>query len=167
MTAIVRLAGPADAADLAALVREQDLHYRDEAPGEDATLTAVGKWLAAGGALGHFAVAFVGGKPAGFSAFAIVHPGHHLSGLLFMKDLFVSEAFRGDGVGGAIVRFLCRFCVENGIGRIDFPTDLANESAQAFYDRLGARRFDGAGYHRIDGETLARLAAAADDGGSG
>jgi GNAT superfamily N-acetyltransferase len=162
LTITVRLAGPADAAELAALVREQDLHYHDGNPGKDATLSAVNRWLAADGALGRFAIAYDSGEPAGFSAFAIVHPGYHLTGLLFMKDLFVSEARRGHGVGEAIIRFLCGFCVENGIGRIDFPTDLANERAQAFYESLGARRFTGAGYHRIDGEMLERLAAGAE-----
>lgn len=163
MTITVRIAGPADAADLAALVREQDRHYREGDPGEAATLSAVNRWLAADGALGRFAIAYSAGAPAGFSAFAIVHPGHHLSGLLFLKDLFVAEDFRGHGVGEAIIRFLCGFCVENGIGRIDFPTDLANGRAQAFYTRLGARRFNDAGYHRIDGEVLQRLAAGGDE----
>jgi len=154
----VRLAGPDDVSALAALIRQQDAHYCEGDPGADRAERAVRRWIAADGALGRFAIAYAGGVAAGFAAFAIVHPGEDLSGLVFMKDLFVTETDRGRGTGKAIMRFLSAFCVENGICRIDFPTDLTHAEAQTFYRWLGAKRLKQAGYHRLTGDALLALA---------
>ncbi len=158
MSLTVKLAGVDDAAALAGLVREQDRHYGEGDPGETRALAAVMGWLRADGALGRYAIAYEAGSAVGFAGFAIIHPGHDLSGLLFLKDVFVSEPSRRGGIGAALIRFLAAFCVENGVGRIDFPTDLGNAAAQQFYRRLGAERLEEAGYHRLTGETLRRLA---------
>lgn len=159
MTVTVRIAGIDDAEALATLLREQDRHYGADDPGAERTAAAVRKWLQADGALGRFAIAREAGAAAGFASFAIVHPGTDLSGLLFLKDLFVLPDRRSAGVGEKLMRFLALFCVENGIGRIDFPTDRDNQRAQGFYRRLGAASMEDAGYHRLTGDALRQLAS--------
>ncbi|MFY0100128.1 GNAT family N-acetyltransferase, partial [Acinetobacter baumannii] len=76
-----------------------------------------------------FALARHAGRPVGLAAFAVIHPGRRLKGLIFLKDLFVAPEARGLGTGEALMRFLARFAVDNGIGRIDLTAEPHNEGA--------------------------------------
>ena len=82
------------------------------------------------------------GKPLGVACVAVLRPGRDLRGLLFVKDLFVKEQARGQGLGSALMRFLAAFCLDQGIARIDLGTDRGNDGAQRLYDALGGVRQD-------------------------
>jgi RimJ/RimL family protein N-acetyltransferase len=56
------------------------------------------------------------------------------------------------------MRFLVRYCVAEGIGRIDLTTENWNEGALRFYARLGAARHDQKVFLRFSGERLRELA---------
>jgi GNAT superfamily N-acetyltransferase len=159
MSVEVRWATLDDAPDLAAVLCEMAVHYRQpELPFEVALVKARG-WLASESpAYPHFALAYAGGEVAGLASVAIAHPGADLERLLFLKDLFVRDGTRNSGAGQALIRFLARHCLTEGIGRIDLTTENWNEGALRFYDRLGAEHHDQKIFLRFNGDALAALA---------
>ncbi len=84
-----------------------------------------------------FVLCFVDDEPAGLGCFAVLRPGRDLNGLIFVKDLFVRAERRGQGLGRAMMRFIAGFALEQGIGRIDLATDVANDGARKLYAELG------------------------------
>ncbi|MGO4572042.1 GNAT family N-acetyltransferase [Microvirga sp. 2TAF3] len=139
----IRLAAPEDAPDVAALIRALDLHYvgPDVAQPIEPTLAMVERsMLEAEGT--RYALAYLSGRAVGLACFAVLRPGSRLSGLLFVKELFVTEDARGQAIGNALMTWLAGYARSQGIARIDLTTDGGNRGARAFYERLGAVRQD-------------------------
>ena len=135
----VRIASAADARLAGDLLRAMDRHYRPgavlPAPGDYAKMAAE---AIEGNEGTRFALGFSSaGEPAGIACFAVLRPGRDKRGLVFVKDLFVKDDMRGQGIGTLIIRFLAKFCLDHGIGRIDLGTDRSNAGAQRLYDALG------------------------------
>ena len=59
---------------------------------------------------------------------------------LYLEDLFVLPDYRGRGVGSALLRHCVRLAHERGCGRMEWTCLDWNTSAQAVYEKLGARR---------------------------
>ena len=59
---------------------------------------------------------------------------------LYMKDLFITNATHGHGVGGALMVALAKICQERGYKRLIWTTTHDNEAALRLYDGLGAER---------------------------
>lgn len=139
----IRLATLEDAADVAALVRAVDLHYvgPDVAQPLEPTRAMVEQSMR-GSEGTRYAVAYREGRPVGLACFAVLRPGFKLSGLLFVKELFVESRARGRAVGAALMGWLADYARARGITRIDLTTDGTNTDAQAFYERLGAERMN-------------------------
>ncbi|MFX7858317.1 GNAT family N-acetyltransferase, partial [Acinetobacter baumannii] len=83
-------------------------------------------------------IAEADGQPAGFALFF-----HNFSTFLgrrglYLEDLYVRPAFRGRGLGLALMRHLARLAVERGCGRFEWSVLDWNTPAIAFYRRLGA-----------------------------
>jgi GNAT superfamily N-acetyltransferase len=77
---------------------------------------------------------------------------------LYLEDLFVRPAFRGHGIGKALLVELARVAVREGCGRFQWQVLDWNEPALGFYQKLGARRLGEWVTMRLDGEALERLA---------
>jgi GNAT superfamily N-acetyltransferase len=103
-------------------------------------------------------IARVGGKAAGFALYF-----HNFSTWLgrrglYLEDLFVLPAFRGHGVGKALLIHLAGVALERGCGRFEWQVLDWNQSARDFYEKLGAQANPGWINYRITGEALRRLA---------
>ena len=103
-------------------------------------------------------VAEVGSEAAGFALFF-----HNYSTFLgrrglYLEDLFVFPAYRGQGIGLALMKRLARLAIERQCGRFEWWVLDWNESAIDFYQRLGARAMSDWTVYRLTGEPLARLA---------
>lgn len=157
MTLAVRWAEPGDAADLATIVREIAVHYRSPEIPVGRSEVVVAQWLAASPQR-RFALAYQGKEAAGLASVSAAYPGGDMQGLLFLKELFVRDGFRGQQVGEALLAFLAEYCLAEGFGRIDLTTENWNEGALRFYDRLGAARQDQKVFLRFDRESLKALA---------
>lgn len=152
----IRFAGPDDSEAVAAMVDAMDAYYQDPArPAAEARAAAKG-WLQEGGSDTRFVLAFAGDKPVGLAAFAVLHPGNGLKGLVFLKDVFVVAEARGQRVGEKIMRYLAAFCRRENIGRIDWMVETPD--SQRFYERLGAVTKPEKLYMRLDGQALKDLA---------
>jgi GNAT superfamily N-acetyltransferase len=159
MTAIeVVPAGVADAEEVGRLIDAMEAHYN-----------GVGNTVGLAGAIDlarrtmetnegtRFIVARERRVPVGLACYAVIRPGRRHQGLIFLKDLFVVTESRGGGIGRALMGWLARFALAEGIGRIDLTTDHANLRAQALYASLGGERREQLLY-RFDGARLWALA---------
>jgi GNAT superfamily N-acetyltransferase len=108
-------------------------------------------------------IAEVGNDAAGFALFF-----HNYSTFLgrhglYLEDLFVFPAYRGRGIGRALMTRLARLAVERRCGRFEWWVLDWNESAISFYRSLGARAMSDWTVYRLSGEPLARLAREGSD----
>ena len=97
------------------------------------------------------------GEPAAYALFfgyysTWVGPG------LFLEDLFVREAFRGRGIGTAMLAAVARVAVDEGCYGIQWEVLNWNESAVELYQNLGAEFRDQWRPVLLWGEPLKRLA---------
>ncbi len=73
---------------------------------------------------------------------------------LYLEDVYVQPAFRGRGIGGALLRALGRLAVERGYGRFEWTVLDWNEPAIRFYRGLGAEVLPQWRVCRMEGDTL-------------
>lgn len=102
--------------------------------------------------------AVVEGKEVGFALFF-----HNFSTFLgrasiYLEDLYVEPAHRGQGIGTALFRELARIAVARGCGRLEWWCLDWNTPSIDFYRSLGAEAMDDWTVYRISGETLGKLA---------
>ncbi len=102
--------------------------------------------------------AVVEGKEVGFALFF-----HNFSTFLgraciYLEDLYVEPAHRGQGIGTALFRELARIAVARGCGRLEWWCLDWNTPSIDFYRSLGAEAMDDWTVYRISDETLGKLA---------
>lgn len=61
---------------------------------------------------------------------------------IYLEDLFVLPAWRGRGIGRALLDHLVTLAAARGCGRVEWSVLDWNESAIGFYRRLGAQMLD-------------------------
>ncbi len=103
-------------------------------------------------------IAEVDGTAAGFALFF-----HNYSTFLgrrglWLEDLFVRPAFRGQGIGRALLRHLAEVAVARGCGRLEWSVLDWNEPAIGFYRSLGAVPMNEWTTFRVTGDALNTLA---------
>lgn len=77
---------------------------------------------------------------------------------IYLEDLFVEPAHRGQGHGKALLAALARLAVERGCGRLDWVVLDWNKPAIRFYRSLGAEALDEWTGYRLTDEALQRAA---------
>ncbi len=101
--------------------------------------------------------AFFGPQPAAYTLLAFDAAGQQPIGYivylynfstmlgkrgLWLEDLYVKPAYRGKGVGKALMTYLRQFAAEQGCGRFEWMVLDWNEDAIGFYKGFGARMLD-------------------------
>ena len=87
-------------------------------------------------------IAAVDGTPAGFALFFSNYSTFLARQGIYLEDLFVKPAFRGRGIGKALLVHLAKIAVERGCGRLEWSVLDWNEDAIRFYESLGAKDRD-------------------------
>jgi len=77
---------------------------------------------------------------------------------LYLEDLYVTPAARGQGVGAALLRHLAAIAVDRGCTRFEWAVLDWNEKAIEFYKAMGAVPMDDWTVNRVSGDALAKLA---------
>jgi GNAT superfamily N-acetyltransferase len=149
----IRLRMAADDAALARLLIEMQAHYQRPCPPEE-TIRADLANLPAGVEI----LVASAGAIIGFAAVSAIYPGPGLGSGLFLKELFVSKAFRSTGVGVRLLRGVARMARERGHKRVDWTTDRNNPRLLTFYASLGAVAQDDKAFFRLSGDAFAALA---------
>lgn len=74
---------------------------------------------------------------------------------LYLEDLYVQPAFRGRGIGRALLQHLGALAVERGCGRFEWSVLDWNANAIAFYEKMGATVMPDWRICRVTGPALA------------
>jgi GNAT superfamily N-acetyltransferase len=104
------------------------------------------------------------GEATGFALFFPVFSTWRANWGLYLEDLFVRPAFRGQGYGLALLRAVAAEAVRRGAHRLDWVVLDWNRLAIDFYEALGAVPLDDWTVMRLQGEALQRLGAKPDAG---
>ena len=99
------------------------------------------------------------GEPAGFSVWFLNFSTFRGRHGVYLEDVFVRPAFRGRGIGTALLKQLARHCVDNGYARFEWAVLDWNVNAMSFYESLGATVLPDWRIVRVTGPALDRLAA--------
>jgi GNAT superfamily N-acetyltransferase len=103
-------------------------------------------------------LAFWDGAPAGFALWFHNYSTFRGRHGLYLEDLFVEPAFRGRGIGKALLRHLARRCQTDGLARLEWQVLDWNAPSIAFYKSLGAVAVDDWTVFRLTDEALKKLA---------
>ncbi|WP_179593558.1 GNAT family N-acetyltransferase [Cupriavidus plantarum] len=101
-----------------------------------------------------------GGQAVGFALFFhnfstfLAKPG------LYLEDLFVEPAWRGHGIGKALLRHLASLAVARGCGRFEWSVLDWNQPSIDFYEAMGADVMPDWRICRVTGDALTRLGSA-------
>jgi len=98
------------------------------------------------------------GEPVGFTVWFLNFSTFSGRYGIYLEDLFVRPAFRGKGIGKALLADLARTCVKNGWSRLQWSVLDWNAPSIAFYKSLGAVLMDEWTVCRLNGPALAALA---------
>lgn len=91
------------------------------------------------------------GGPVGFAAYSFLWPAAGSTHSLFLKELYVREQGRRQGVATQLMRELRDIAAARpGCSRIEWMTDRDNPDARSFYQALGFPEFDGKIVYRVD-----------------
>jgi GNAT superfamily N-acetyltransferase len=101
------------------------------------------------------------GEPAGFAVWFINFSTFSGRSGIYLEDLFVRPAQRGNGIGKALLAHLAKQCVENGWSRLQWSVLDWNTPSIEIYKSLGAELMDEWTVCRVNGPALTALAQGA------
>ena len=158
---VLRPARPDDVPLVLELVRELAVYERLE---HEAVATAADMHAALFGPrpAAEVLVAEHGGQAAGFALFFTSFSTFLGKPGLYLEDLFVRPAFRGQGIGRRLMVELARIALARGYGRFEWSVLDWNAPSIAFYRGLGAQPMDGWTVQRVAGAALQALAGRED-----
>jgi GNAT superfamily N-acetyltransferase len=102
-----------------------------------------------------------GGEPVGFAVWFFNFSTFSGRAGIYLEDLFVRPAYRGKGIGKALLAYLASECVANGWARLQWAVLDWNTPSIQFYKSLGAVMVDEWTGCRLDGPALTALAQGA------
>jgi len=105
-------------------------------------------------------IAELNGGVAGFSLWFYNYSTFRGRHGIYLEDLFVRPAFRGKGIGKALLVNLAKRCVAEGLPRFQWSVLDWNTPSIEFYESLGAKRMPEWIGCRVEGEALLALASA-------
>jgi GNAT superfamily N-acetyltransferase len=156
----IRPAAPADAELIFALVTELAA-YEKLSAAVDATADSLAQALFNSAPRVFCDVASYDGETVGlaiwFYTFSTFRGRHGI----WLEDLYVRPAFRGRGIGKALVARLAARCVGENLARLEWSVLDWNLPSIAFYKAMGAVMMDEWTNCRCEGDALHRLATRA------
>ena len=78
---------------------------------------------------------------------------------LYLEDLFVKPDWRKHGIGRALLVRLAQIAVERDCPRFEWVALDWNQNAIDFYEKLGAKQLNDWRIFRMEGDSIAQLAA--------
>jgi GNAT superfamily N-acetyltransferase len=156
-TLAIRFAGPADVSTILHFIRALARYEKleGEVVADEAGLLAT---LFGARPAAEVLLAELAGGPVGFALFFQSYSTFLGKPGLYLEDLFVEPAARGQGAGLALMSALARIALERGYGRFEWSVLDWNTPALEFYRALGALPQGDWTVQRIVGAPLDRLA---------
>jgi len=160
MSLEIRRARPAETGLVLSLIREL-AEYEKLSHEVDATEAMIGAALFADHPRLFCEIAEWSGEPAGFAIWFINFSTFSGRSGIYLEDLFVRPAYRGKGIGKALLARLAGECLNNGWSRLQWSVLDWNVPSIEFYKSLGAVLMDEWTVCRVSGPALATLAEGA------
>ncbi|HEX5509226.1 MAG TPA: GNAT family N-acetyltransferase [Pseudolabrys sp.] len=98
------------------------------------------------------------GEAVGFAVWFLNFSSFSGRNGLYLEDIFVRPAFRGKGLGKALMKRLAQRCVSEGWPRFEWTVLDWNKPSIEFYRSIGARVMEEWRICRMSGEALQRFA---------
>lgn len=122
-----------------------------------ATKENIEKYLFSDKAVAECLIAYVNEVPIGFALFF-----HNFSTFvgksgIYLEDLFIKEAYRGEGYGKKLLLHLVNIAKQRNCGRVEWSVLDWNKPAIDFYNKLGAKAMDEWTTFRLDAEAIDNL----------
>ena len=93
------------------------------------------------------------GHVVGLAAYSFLWPSAGSTHSLFLKELYVRDTLRRQGIGVRLMDELRAIAsARRGCSRVEWMTDSDNPDARAFYGALGFTEFDGKVVYRVKTE---------------
>jgi ribosomal protein S18 acetylase RimI-like enzyme len=89
-------------------------------------------------------------RVVGFASYSFLWPAVGLTQSLYLKELYVSEADRRNGVGKLLMDRLMGTAKETRCSRVEWTADIDNTLAVAFYRRYGYPVNEGKLLYRVE-----------------
>ena len=105
-------------------------------------------------------LAYIGENPVGFAVYFRNFSTFLGRSGMYLEDLFVEPAYRGRGIGKAILAHIAKIAKERGCQRLNWAVLNWNRRAIEFYRGLGAVLLDDWTVCRLSGSALDELANA-------
>jgi diamine N-acetyltransferase len=153
----IRAARPEDAATVFALVRaladyEKLLHELVATPDMIAAALFADKPTV------FCEIAEWDGKPVGLALWFLNFSSFAGKNGIYLEDIFVEPAYRGKGIGKALLVHLAKICTARGYARMQWSVLDWNKPSIDFYKSLGGVMLDDWTLVRVSGDALANLA---------
>jgi len=103
-------------------------------------------------------IARVGRQAAGFAVWFHTFSTFLSRRGLYLEDLFVLPAWRGRGIGRALMCHLAGVAIDRGCGRMEWAVLDWNDPAIGFYRSIGAQPMDEWTVYRLTGDALRQVA---------
>jgi len=97
------------------------------------------------------------GNDVGFAMFLDNYASIFGAKGMFIENLYVRPEYRGNGIGEAMMRELCRIAVSRGYKKVEWHCLEWNEPANELYLKLNATQKKDWIFYRLFGETLEEL----------
>ena len=138
MTVTLLPARPDDAPVLAALMDELERFYggAPTEPLED-QVAQIKDALFGETPAAHALIAWDGETPAGFASYSFLWPAAGFTRSLYLKELYVAQAWRRTGLGRLLMDELHAIARRESCSRVEWTTDAPNDAARRFYASLG------------------------------
>jgi GNAT superfamily N-acetyltransferase len=157
MSLVIRRARPDEAGVVLSLVREL-AEYEKLLHEVDATEKMLADALFGENPRLFCDIAEWNGDVAGFAVWFINFSTFSGRSGIYLEDLFVRPALRGNGIGKALLSHLAKECVANNWSRLQWSVLDWNEPSIAFYKSLGAVMMDEWTICKVAGPALTALA---------
>ncbi|WP_371095858.1 cyclophane-containing RiPP N-acetyltransferase HaaN [Streptomyces sanglieri] len=155
MTVTIRPAEKSDVRELAELIEEIERFYgtadADIQPVDERQDQIEGALFGSPPLASALLIEDEAGDVVGLAAYSFLWPSAGSTHSLFLKELYVRDTLRRQGVGQRLMNELRDIAAARpGCSRVEWMTDRVNPGARAFYKSLGFAEFDGKIVYRVE-----------------
>ncbi|MGH3686633.1 MAG: GNAT family N-acetyltransferase [Pseudonocardiaceae bacterium] len=148
----LRQAEPRDVPALTVLMEDIDRFYgAPEVESSDQRAQAIAACLFQEPKAAYVLLAWDGEQLIGMAAYSFLWPAAGVTRSLYLKELYVTEAFRRQGIGTLLMQELYRVAADHMCSRVEWTADAGNVLADGFYTRLGVPVNRGKIFYRVEG----------------
>jgi GNAT superfamily N-acetyltransferase len=154
-------AKPSDVEAMASLLAEVDEYYggTPEEPSEERLLLINGAVFGPSPAA-RVLLAWDDDRLVGLASYSFLWPAAGVTRSIFLKELYVVQQSRHQGIGRLLMSELCRIALDNDCSRVEWAADTDNPTALRFYELLGVPPKPDKRLYRLEGDAMAQMASA-------